>query len=113
MAKDKTWGDGFVIEAAALLYQRPILLFLAGQNSPVTVSSNSTSATSPVLRPMCLGYVAVGSEKRNHYVSLKRQGEYLFICAIGWSTADAVIMPCQIELAYILFFKSIFPIARH
>jgi len=69
MAKDKTWGDGFVVEAATALYQRPAVVLLAGQESPTQVCSHLSS--SPTTTPMYLGYVAVMSKEGNHYVSLK------------------------------------------
>lgn len=71
MSKDKTWGDGFIIQSATLLYQRPAVVLLSGQESPIQVSDNLSASTSPIH----LGYVAVMSAERNHYVSLKPEGQ--------------------------------------
>jgi len=68
MSKKGTWGDGVMIEAAGLLYRRPILVVPSSSNGQEFQHIETGSHQSN--KPIILGYCNVQSSVRNHYVSL-------------------------------------------
>jgi len=78
MSKDGTWGDGIVIDAASLLYQRPVRVILSGETSQMEAASISLADNLPML----LGYMSTAklgerTHERSHYVSLRIAGLYM------------------------------------
>ena len=68
MSKKSTWGDGVMIEAAGLLYRRPVLVVPSSSNGQELqhIETGSHGSSQPII----LGYCNVQSSVRNHYVSL-------------------------------------------
>lgn len=67
MAKDKTWGDGTMIQTAVCLYNRPIYVF---QKDGKIACLNSTGSEGMHSEPLYIGFIATPNGKNNHYVSL-------------------------------------------
>jgi len=80
MAHSGVWGDGIMLEAAALLYKRPVLIVPssnnpAGEQRCIHVGASAHCSETDAIT---LGYCtankcsgsAIDSDERNHYVSL-------------------------------------------
>ena len=67
MAKDKTWGDGTMIQAAVRLYNCPINVV---QEAGKIACLDSTGSEDVHSKSLFLGFIKTPDGKNNHYVSL-------------------------------------------
>lgn len=69
MERAETWGDGIMLSAASIYFNRPIKVLHSSNQYASDTSLVIDNGSSSSDKPIFLGYVGCGS-KANHYVSL-------------------------------------------
>src|ERR1700730_18410957 len=71
MEKETTWGDGVMLSAASLHYNRTIRIMAEELDRQIVINNDSADVTA---EPIILGYMGA-THKHDHYVSLVQVSE--------------------------------------